>query len=64
LPIGIGSLFGGRFAGALLHHFGEVQHKPNMIWVVVAGVGFLTAVLLWIYDKTLRPKQQDEASAN
>src|SRR5512146_1996510 len=64
LPIGIGSLLGGKFAGALLHHFGEVQHKPDMIWVVVAGVGFLTAVLLWIYDKTLRPKQQDEPSTN
>ncbi len=63
LPIGIGSLLGGRFAGALLHHFGEVQHKPDMIWIVVSGVGLLTAVLLWVYDKTLRPKQQDEASA-
>ncbi len=58
LPIGIGSLLGGRFAGALLHHFGEVQHKPDRIWIVVSGVGILTALLLWIYDRTLGPKVQ------
>ena len=63
LPIGIGSLIGGRFAGALLHHFGEVQHKPDRIWIVVSGVGLLTALLLWIYDRTLRPKPVEEAKA-
>jgi predicted MFS family arabinose efflux permease len=53
LPIGIGSLIGGWFGGTLLHHFGEVKHQPSGIWWVVAGVGVLTAVLLWIYDRTL-----------
>jgi proton-dependent oligopeptide transporter, POT family len=51
LPIGIGSLVGGWLGGLLLHHFGEVQHQPTMIWWCVAGVGAGTAVLLWIYDK-------------
>ena len=53
LPIGIGSLIGGWFGGTLLHHFGEVKHQPSGIWWVVAGVGVLTAVLLWIYDRTI-----------
>jgi proton-dependent oligopeptide transporter, POT family len=55
LPIGIGSFIGGPFGGWLLHHFGEVKHQPQQMWVVVAGVGLLTALLLWIYDRTLMP---------
>jgi POT family proton-dependent oligopeptide transporter len=54
LPLGIGSLIGGWFGGKLLHHFGEVTHQPARIWWAVTAVGVATAVLLWIYDKTLR----------
>jgi len=54
LPIGIGSLIGGWFGGKLVHHFGEVTHHPAYIWWAVTGVGVLTALLLWIYDKTVR----------
>jgi POT family proton-dependent oligopeptide transporter len=53
LPIGIGSLIGGKFGGMLVHHFGEVQHQPARIWWPVIGVGVVTAALLWIYDKTI-----------
>ena len=56
LPIGIGSLIGGWFGGTLVHHFGEVQHRPAMIWWCVTGVGLLTAVLLWIYDRFARTR--------
>ena len=63
LPIGIGSLRGGKFAGVLLHHYGEVQRRPDMIWVVVSGVGLATTALLWIYDRLLRPKSQDDHAA-
>jgi POT family proton-dependent oligopeptide transporter len=54
LPIGIGSLIGGKFGGMLIHHFGEVTHQPERIWWAVTGVGVGTAALLWVYDKTLR----------
>ena len=54
LPIGIGSLIGGKFGGFLVHHFGEVRHQPQLIWWAVTGVGVATAALLWIYDKTIR----------
>ena len=54
LPIGIGSLIGGKFGGMLIHHFGEVQRRPERIWWTVAGVGVATAALLWIYDKTVK----------
>jgi len=57
LPLGIGSLIGGPFGGWLIHYFGEVKHEPEMMWVVIVAVGVMTAVLLWVYDKTLRPKE-------
>ena len=53
LPIGLGSLIGGRFGGLLLHHFGEVQHRPERIWWTVTAVGLITTAVLWIYDKVL-----------
>jgi len=54
LPIGIGSLIGGWFGGTVVHHFGEVAHRPAQIWWAVTAVGIVTALLLWIYDKTMR----------
>jgi len=57
LPLGIGSLIGGPFGGWLIHYFGEVKHEPQMMWVVIVAVGVITAVLLWIYDKLMRPKE-------
>ncbi len=57
LPLGIGSLIGGPFGGWLIHYFGEVKHEPQMMWVVIVAVGVLTAILLWIYDKLMRPKE-------
>jgi len=56
LPVGIGSLIAGWFGGKLIHHFGEVRHQPEKMWWVVIAVGLLTALLLWIYDRTLTPK--------
>jgi POT family proton-dependent oligopeptide transporter len=61
LPIGIGSLIGGWFAGVLLHHFGEVQHQPQRIWWVVTGVGVATALLLWIYNQVVAQAQPQMA---
>jgi POT family proton-dependent oligopeptide transporter len=64
LPIGIGSLVGGWFGGTLLHHFGEVQHRPAMIWLWVTGVGVATAGLLWIYDRFVRTSGEATPSAS
>jgi MFS family permease len=56
LPLGIGSLIGGAFGGFLIHYYGEVKHEPSGMWWVIVGVGVLTAILLWVYDKVLMPK--------
>lgn len=57
LPLGVGSLIAGPFGGYLLHHFGEVKHQPQMMWWIIIAVGLVTTILLWVYDKTLRPKE-------
>jgi proton-dependent oligopeptide transporter, POT family len=61
LPLGIGSFIGGPFSGWLIHHFGEELHQPQMVWWWVIGVGILTTLLLWIYDRFLR--QEANAAA-
>lgn len=64
LPIGIGSLLGGWTAGKLLHHFGEVLHQPGRIWWCVTGIGLATALLLWIYDRTVRTASEVPATVS
>jgi proton-dependent oligopeptide transporter, POT family len=64
LPIGIGSLLGGVFGGALIHHFGEVTHQPQRIWWAVVGAGVLTASLLWIYNITFKPIAAADSAAS
>ena len=60
LPIGIGSLLAGRIGGRLLHYYGEVLHQPQRFWWAIAGIGVLTAILLWIYDRVLKPGAREK----
>ncbi|MGA9568112.1 MAG: MFS transporter [Candidatus Korobacteraceae bacterium] len=55
VPLGIGSLIGGKFGGYLLHHYGEVKHEPSGMWWIIVAVGVLTAGLLWVYDRVMMP---------
>ncbi len=63
LPIGIGSLIAGWFGGKLIHHFGEVKQQPGLIWWAVTAVGLLTALLLWVYDRTFKPEAEAKPAA-
>lgn len=56
LPIGIGSFLAGRIGGSLLHHFGEVQHRPQMFLWALTAIGLATTVLLWVYDRLVKPE--------
>jgi dipeptide/tripeptide permease len=58
LPIGIGSIIGGWFGGRVMHQFAEVAHQPQRVWWVISGVGMLTALLLWVYDRVVKPSGQ------
>jgi dipeptide/tripeptide permease len=62
LPLGIGSFAAGKFSGWLMRHYGEEMHRPQMVWWWVVGVGILTTVLLWIYDRLVRAETVDTAS--
>jgi dipeptide/tripeptide permease len=55
LPLGIGSFLAGRIGGALLHHFGEVEHHPQLFLWTLTAIGLATTVLLWIYDRIVKP---------
>jgi POT family proton-dependent oligopeptide transporter len=55
LPLGIGSFLGGPIGGALLHRFGEVQHKPQLFLWTLTAIGLVTTLLLWVYDRVVQP---------
>ncbi len=55
LPLGIGSFIGGPIGGALLHHFGEVQHRPKLFLWALTAIGLGTTGLLWVYDRVVKP---------
>lgn len=59
LPLGIGSFIGGPFSGWLIRHYGEELHRPQMVWWWVIGVGIVTTLLLWIYDRVVRAEKVD-----
>lgn len=62
LPLGIGSLIGGWFGGRVLHFFGEVQGRPERSWYVITGVGVLTAFLLFVYDRIVKPGKVESSN--
>jgi POT family proton-dependent oligopeptide transporter len=55
LPVAIGYFIAGPLGGYLVHHFGEVLHQPERMWWVVSSVGFVTALLMWIYNLVVKP---------
>lgn len=61
LPIGIGFLGGGALAGRLLGYFGAEGRTPAHMWYVVAAVGVVTTILLFLYDRLWRPQEAQAA---
>jgi POT family proton-dependent oligopeptide transporter len=61
LPLGIGSFVAGKLSGWLMQHYGEELHQPKMVWWWVIGVGLVTTLLLWIYDKIVRAETVDRS---
>lgn len=55
LPIAVGYLIAGPLGGWLVRYFGTVVHRPSAMWVVVAGIGVVTAASLWLYDRIVKP---------
>jgi len=63
LPIAIGYKAGGWLGGHLLHHFGEVEGKPQRMWFVVTAIGILATLLMWVYDKIVKPQEATAGAA-
>jgi proton-dependent oligopeptide transporter, POT family len=63
LPLGIGSFVGGRVGGALLHHFGEIEHRPHLFLWSLTAIGLATTLLLWIYDRIVQPGKTETADS-
>ena len=55
LPIAIGYFIGGPLGGYLLHYYGDVLHQPQRMWWAISGIGFVTTLLMWIYDRFAKP---------
>ncbi len=51
LPISIGALVAGPLGGYLIEYFGKQIHQPRLMWIVMAAIGFTTALLLYFYNK-------------
>jgi proton-dependent oligopeptide transporter, POT family len=58
LPLGIGAFLAGRVGGALLHRFGEVQHRPERFLWALTAIGMATTLLLWVYDRIVKPTKE------
>lgn len=55
LPIAVGYFVAGPLGGYLVHHFGDVMHRPAQMWWVIVAIGVLSAALMWLYDKIFMP---------
>ncbi len=61
LPIAIGFVIAGQIGGRLVNYFGAVRQRPNQLWYVIAGIGILTTMLMWIYERLVKPSASPRA---
>lgn len=61
LPIAIGFVVAGQIGGRLVHYFGEIRHQPAHVWLAISGVGILTTLLMWAYDRLWKPCGSEQA---
>jgi dipeptide/tripeptide permease len=63
LPVAIGYFIAGGLGGYLLHEFGDVLRRPQQMWWVITAIGALTAAMMWLYDKFMKPEDPARATA-
>jgi len=42
----------------MLDHYGKEVGQPAQFWYAIVGIGLLTTVLLFIYDRIVKPTQE------
>jgi POT family proton-dependent oligopeptide transporter len=62
LPVALGYFMGGPLGGYLVHHYGDVLHRPEQMWWVVSGVGVAATILMVLYNIIVRPAGKGASS--
>lgn len=62
LPVALGYFMGGPLGGYLVHHYGDVLHRPEQMWWWVSGVGVFATILMVIYNKIVKPDAETQSS--
>ncbi|MDJ0762810.1 MAG: MFS transporter [Myxococcota bacterium] len=56
--VALGNLFGGLLSGVLYQHYGPVARggidRPDIMWIIFAGLALVSVVLLSIYDRWMK----------
>jgi dipeptide/tripeptide permease len=55
LPVALGYFIAGPLGGYLLHHYGEVLQRPQLMWWWIAGIGIVATLFMYLYDLVFRP---------
>jgi POT family proton-dependent oligopeptide transporter len=63
LPIAMGWVFGGTFGGYIYKVFAKEAGTPDTIWLILAGVGTLATICMWIYNKLVAHEKTAAATA-
>lgn len=56
LPVAVGYLIAGPLGGYLVHHYGDVLHRPAAMWWWISGIGVVATILLLIYNAVVKPE--------
>jgi len=60
VAVALGNLFGGLMSGVLYGKLARDMGRPDIMWAIFAGLGVLTAVALYGYDKLIVPAAKDK----
>ncbi|HEV8385268.1 MAG TPA: hypothetical protein VGQ11_10390, partial [Candidatus Acidoferrales bacterium] len=55
LPVAIGFYTAGAVGGRLVQHFAATPERAHLVWWVISGLGFLATLLMWIYNRVVKP---------
>lgn len=59
VSIALGNLFGGLLSGNLYAKLARDMHRPDLMWLVFAGLGLITAAALFAYNKIALPRREE-----
>ncbi len=55
LPVAIGFYTAGAVGGRLVQYYGKNPTTAYQLWWVISGLGFLATLLMWIYNRMVKP---------